>query len=246
MLPLAANVSALGVVRVHDGTFAGRIGWKAVDAAARPRDRGAGRRPARPTRRAGCATTRRDLLKSPEDVRDARLLVARGGRHRAAAPGGRTGVHVGQRLGRLRRLRDRGGGVLVLLLAAAFGWGALHALSPGHGKSMVAAYLVGTRGSVRDAVAARHDRDRHPHGGGDRARVRRARPVGLDPARAPVPVAQPGRRADGGERGAAGPARPAQARARAPPRAASPPPRPRSRSRPRGGARSSRWARPPG
>jgi nickel/cobalt transporter (NicO) family protein len=42
--------------------------------------------------------------------------------------------------------------VLVLLLAAAFGWGALHALSPGHGKSMVAAYLVGTRGSVRDAV----------------------------------------------------------------------------------------------
>jgi nickel/cobalt exporter len=46
-----------------------------------------------------------------------------------------------------------GRGVLVLLLLAAFGWGALHALSPGHGKSMVAAYLVGTRGGVRDAVA---------------------------------------------------------------------------------------------
>jgi ABC-type nickel/cobalt efflux system permease component RcnA len=40
----------------------------------------------------------------------------------------------------------------VLLLLAAFGWGALHALSPGHGKAMVAAYLVGTRGSTRDAV----------------------------------------------------------------------------------------------
>jgi ABC-type nickel/cobalt efflux system permease component RcnA len=41
----------------------------------------------------------------------------------------------------------------VLLLLAAFGWGALHALSPGHGKAMVAAYLVGTRGTPRHAVA---------------------------------------------------------------------------------------------
>ena len=46
-----------------------------------------------------------------------------------------------------------GQGVLVLLLLAAFGWGALHALSPGHGKAMVAAYLVGTRGRARHAVA---------------------------------------------------------------------------------------------
>jgi ABC-type nickel/cobalt efflux system permease component RcnA len=45
-----------------------------------------------------------------------------------------------------------GDGLLVLLLLAAFGWGALHALSPGHGKAMVAAYLVGTRGSTRDAL----------------------------------------------------------------------------------------------
>ena len=42
--------------------------------------------------------------------------------------------------------------MLLLLLAAAFGWGALHALSPGHGKAMVAAYLIGTRGTRRDAV----------------------------------------------------------------------------------------------
>jgi nickel/cobalt transporter (NicO) family protein len=46
-----------------------------------------------------------------------------------------------------------GKGVLVLLLLAAFGWGAVHALSPGHGKAMVAAYLVGTRGTPRQAVA---------------------------------------------------------------------------------------------
>ncbi len=34
----------------------------------------------------------------------------------------------------------------------ALGFGAVHALSPGHGKTMVAAYLVGTRGTPRHAV----------------------------------------------------------------------------------------------
>ena len=43
--------------------------------------------------------------------------------------------------------------MLILLLLAAFGWGAVHALSPGHGKAMVAAYLVGTRGTARHAAA---------------------------------------------------------------------------------------------
>ena len=39
---------------------------------------------------------------------------------------------------------------LMLLLAA--GIGAVHALTPGHGKTMVAAYLVGERGTVAHAV----------------------------------------------------------------------------------------------
>ncbi|MGE4632057.1 MAG: hypothetical protein AAEJ47_03385, partial [Planctomycetota bacterium] len=40
--------------------------------------------------------------------------------------------------------------LLALLLAIVYGAG--HALGPGHGKTMVAAYLVGSRGRVRDAV----------------------------------------------------------------------------------------------
>jgi nickel/cobalt exporter len=40
--------------------------------------------------------------------------------------------------------------LLVSLLLAAF-WGAAHALTPGHGKALVAAYLVGTRGKPRHA-----------------------------------------------------------------------------------------------
>ncbi len=39
------------------------------------------------------------------------------------------------------------------VLAMAFVLGAMHALGPGHGKSLMAAYLVGTKGRSRDAVA---------------------------------------------------------------------------------------------
>ena len=40
----------------------------------------------------------------------------------------------------------------MIYAASAFWLGALHALEPGHGKTVVAAYLVGERGRVRDAV----------------------------------------------------------------------------------------------
>lgn len=41
---------------------------------------------------------------------------------------------------------------LILALLAAFGFGAAHSLTPGHGKTIVAAYLVGSRGTTRHAV----------------------------------------------------------------------------------------------
>ena len=47
----------------------------------------------------------------------------------------------------------RGPGYALLGMIVAVALGALHALTPGHGKTMVAAYLVGGRGRVRDAVA---------------------------------------------------------------------------------------------
>ena len=43
-------------------------------------------------------------------------------------------------------------GVGLICLAVAFGLGALHAFEPGHGKTMVAAYLVGSRGTPKHAV----------------------------------------------------------------------------------------------
>lgn len=41
---------------------------------------------------------------------------------------------------------------ILLALLAAFGWGAAHAMSPGHGKTIVGAYLVGARGTIRHAL----------------------------------------------------------------------------------------------
>ena len=42
--------------------------------------------------------------------------------------------------------------VILLGLGIAFGLGAMHALSPGHGKTIVAAYLVGSRGTLKHAL----------------------------------------------------------------------------------------------
>jgi nickel/cobalt transporter (NicO) family protein len=37
-------------------------------------------------------------------------------------------------------------------IAAAFGWGALHSLTPGHGKTLVGAYLIGERATANHAL----------------------------------------------------------------------------------------------
>jgi nickel/cobalt exporter len=78
----------------------------------------------------GLTTYPSDALQSPSDTRVATVK----------ADVGFAGILEGDRL-------------LIVLLLTAFAWGAIHALSPGHGKAMVAAYLVGTRGRPRDAVA---------------------------------------------------------------------------------------------
>ncbi|MEA2422475.1 MAG: nickel/cobalt transporter (NicO) family protein, partial [Thermoleophilaceae bacterium] len=99
-----------------------------------------------------------DLLKSPLDQRTG-SFASRPGSGRVTAPdgvhggGSSTQNRSGDGLAGVFSDAASGRGVLLLLLLAAFGWGALHALSPGHGKSMVAAYLVGTRGTARHAVA---------------------------------------------------------------------------------------------
>jgi len=55
-------------------------------------------------------------------------------------------------LSRLLHQGEIGWSVMLPGLLAAFAFGAVHALSPGHGKTLVAAYLVGSRGTPRHAI----------------------------------------------------------------------------------------------
>jgi ABC-type nickel/cobalt efflux system permease component RcnA len=55
-------------------------------------------------------------------------------------------------LARLLHQGDLGWGLLLAGVLVAFALGAIHALSPGHGKTIVAAYLAGTRGTPLHAV----------------------------------------------------------------------------------------------
>jgi nickel/cobalt transporter (NicO) family protein len=157
VLPLFARVSAPRSVQLHDGTFPGRIGWKAI--VAQPGS-GTDVRSSVPSGDPtdGLRTYPQDMLKSPLDQRDAALSVKPGNGSLTAPKAvgaGEATTHNRSGDGFAGVFADAaaGRGVLVFFLLAAFAWGAMHALSPGHGKTMVAAYLVGTRGKARHAVA---------------------------------------------------------------------------------------------
>jgi ABC-type nickel/cobalt efflux system permease component RcnA len=55
-------------------------------------------------------------------------------------------------LARLLHQGELGWTAILIGMVVAFGLGGIHALSPGHGKTIVAAYLVGTRGTARHAL----------------------------------------------------------------------------------------------
>jgi nickel/cobalt exporter len=157
-LSLTAPVHAAHRIRVRDLTFKGRVGYAAIVAAP-----GAGTavRSTVPSQdpTGGLRRYPSSALSAPTSVHSAVLAVRPGdgtlSAPRAAGGGDIVTRDQGSDRGFSRLFEDAaaGRGVLLFLLLAAFGWGALHALSPGHGKAMVAAYLVGTRGTARHALA---------------------------------------------------------------------------------------------
>jgi nickel/cobalt transporter (NicO) family protein len=154
-LPLTAAVDSPSRVELRDGTFPGRVGWKAV--VIEP-GHGTAVRSSAPAEDPTDGLTRypEDLLESPSDLRSATFEVRPGTGTVEAADGtvsGESGARAEDGLTKAFSDAASGEGVLIVLLLTAFAWGAIHALSPGHGKAMVAAYLVGTRGTPRHAVA---------------------------------------------------------------------------------------------
>ena len=148
-------------VTYRDRNYEGRLGWKEIVA----RASGGGRisRSTAPTKSIsdGLLAYPKNLLQSPPDVTAAALDAAPGPAAAAPPPllparllGGRAGVRAVADSGFARLIAQRrpDGWFLMLSLAIAFFWGAAHALSPGHGKSVISAYLVGSHGTPRHAL----------------------------------------------------------------------------------------------
>jgi ABC-type nickel/cobalt efflux system permease component RcnA len=155
-LDLRVTVDSPRSVVLRDETFPDRVGWKDVIV------------------QAGIGTAVKSSVPSTDPTHELRSypadklsspLAVRSGQFQVTPGSGTVSAPRGLDAGPTTRNRSgdgfagvfadaaNGKGVLLFLLLAAFGWGALHALSPGHGKAMVAAYLVGTRGTARHALA---------------------------------------------------------------------------------------------
>jgi ABC-type nickel/cobalt efflux system permease component RcnA len=129
-------------IRYRDTNYADRIGWKEIVVGAHTHSESDELR-AYP----------KDLLRSPLDVTSASARLAP-----VAGPDTPPALTRGKALEAPDRVADAGFtaligrdhlSLLVVLasLAAAMFWGMAHALSPGHGKTIVTAYLVGQRGT---------------------------------------------------------------------------------------------------
>jgi len=138
-----------------DRSFSSRIGWREVTVRARDGARVVSSSVPAASRSDELRSYPRDLLRSPLDVRSATARFVAGTAHAAPPPLDRSAVpgHTGDGLAGLIGREDPTFGVVLLSLLVAAFWGAAHALTPGHGKALVAGYLVGTRGRPRHAFA---------------------------------------------------------------------------------------------
>ncbi len=124
--------AAPGTLRYEDGNYRDRPGWKEIVVP-------------------GAGADRTNELKTyPPDA-----MAAPPQELEATVPWGSTEAAPPPQadyLARILHQRELSWGMLLTALAVAFGAGAVHALSPGHGKTIVAAYLVGTRGTPKHAI----------------------------------------------------------------------------------------------
>jgi len=161
-----------GAVTFEDRNYAERAGWKEIVIAAGPgasltrASQGAVERSAGLTKYPEDAT-----MAPPQDLRaELAWTVAKAApvqpvtvapvaqpvsREPVATPGAvpaRGEVAKGDYLSELLGKEEISVGLWLAGLAVAFGFGAMHAMAPGHGKTIVAAYLVGARGTFRHAI----------------------------------------------------------------------------------------------
>ena len=176
---IASPIAGQARLSFEDRSFAERIGWREIvvlgdrvtidDPRAAPPAGGISQR---------LATYPEDLLAQPLDMRSVSVVIVPGGPSlppwtapdaepltTGGADGGTSGSTdvpgvaagsvpggIAEDLAALVDVRDLTPLAILVSLAIALVLGVIHALSPGHGKTIMAAYLVGGRGSSRQAV----------------------------------------------------------------------------------------------
>ena len=152
-----------GTLAYRDANYSERIGWKEI--IARSSSGTALTQSSVPATDLSAALTqyRPEFLNNPPQVTSAEIIFAPG----AATTGdaGTAAVPQAAPLDAMAWAQSRSDaltelinqkelplGALLIGLVVAFGLGAAHALSPGHGKTVVAAYLVGSRGTAWHAA----------------------------------------------------------------------------------------------
>jgi len=154
---IAVLPAARGTVELRDENFADRPGWQEMIADASDGLALGDATVPRTDRSQALRAYPIDQLQSPPQVREARFTIqtsAAADRAAVAPAGARAGsMRFSDRLTELVATDAPRSPRLVLaslLVAAALG--AFHALTPGHGKTVVGAYLVGARGTARHAL----------------------------------------------------------------------------------------------
>ncbi len=153
-----APASGSHAVAIGDRTYDGRLGWKDVVVRVSGDARIADSSAPDSSVSQGLRRYPAGLTANPSDVREATFTWTPGSdaptTSASTGASGDAAPERGRPPGALGRFfdGDLSLGVALLALLTALGWGALHAVSPGHGKTMVAAYLVGSRGTPRHAL----------------------------------------------------------------------------------------------
>lgn len=164
----APDAAGSGEVHYRDHNFPGRAGWKEIVVAADASVTLAGAQGFASDVSRGLAMYPADTFVNLPQVLEAAFRVPPTAAARtvpgeapvptatpAPAPPQKIewgNITRGDFLSQILSGRQLGWRLALLGLAAAFCLGAFHALSPGHGKTIVAAYLVGSRGTVKHAL----------------------------------------------------------------------------------------------
>jgi nickel/cobalt transporter (NicO) family protein len=99
-----------------------------------------------------------DLLTTPPDQRQIKLEITSGamqGQNEMSVstqPNSLSSTNRNDAFTNLILLDEINLSTLLFAIGVSFIWGAMHAMTPGHGKTIVGAYLVGSRGTTKHAV----------------------------------------------------------------------------------------------